>query len=618
MKKLFLFGIFLLTATPGQAQEPDDYPTAGAQNNRSYLNSDAGDFGPPLRLLRTVPLTDVTAATSFIAFEDFYLVGEGGDSTTYRLHDQMTGSVEWTVSISGSGELNYTPAYANDIAIVGGPGASTVKGVRVSTGAEVWSDASVGPATGRHPAMMDDLAIYPGNNKIVAARASDGLVIWNTAATTAQAPVSISGNRVYSLDGGSLRCRSLFDGTLAWSVPGVGGDGSNLIATEKYVFVSNPATGNVQARFAADGTQAWVEVFDFLGSPGIALAYDLLFVFYADFGFLKVAALDPETGQEVWDIVDPSNLLVQQENGASKIFPVVANNVLYFFNPMSNRIRALDAFTGTTLWSILEEDAVHGLIVADGLLHVLTDANVDVYESVSEIYLAHLADGQLLLPGIGSAAASTLFVVNNLSEEIATGTIEFFGDDALPLPLEIEGEAQATASVDFIIPAGESIEFQSIGASDPPTGGWARVTADQSISGTAIFQVSDTATFLFEAGVGDAPATGTARVLAVRLMTPDSSDFSTGLALANPSGETADVEVEFRRREPSATTVSTALVLGPGEHFAAFLEQLFEGEGVIGAEGTLVINSDVPVVITALRTQSGLQMSSYPVGQVRR
>jgi hypothetical protein len=41
---------------------------------------------------------------------------------------------------------------------------------------------------------------------------------------------------------------------------------------------------------------------------------------------------------------------------------------------------------------------------------------------------------------------------------------------------------------------------------------------------------------------------------------------------------------------------------------------MFGAEAELGSEGTLIVSADVPVVVTALRTQSGYQMSSYPVG----
>lgn len=618
MKKLIFPYLLFFVSGIGMAQNVGDYPTAGVDFSRSYLNSDARDFGPPLGLLRTVPLSSVTEAANFIHFENFYLVGHGSNPVNYTLHNEVSGAVQWTNTIAGSGNVNYVPATANDIAILGGPSTATVKAVKVSTGTQLWEDTSVGPAIGRHPVMTDDIAIYSGRGKLVA-RAGTGTVFWSSASTTAQAPIAVHGNRVYSIDGGTLRARALRgDGTVLWSAA-IGGDGSNIIATEKFVFVSDPAAGKVQARRTTDGTQAWSRDFTGIGSPGIAQAYDMVFVFYSEAGSSRVAALNADNGTDIWDMTDPNTQMLQEPaNPDAPRFPVIANNTLYFYNPNSGRIRALDAFSGVSVWSILETGAVHGLLVSNEQLHVLKDASVRVYEPIHQIYLAHLADGDVTVPDFGLVSATTLFVLNNLSDQPATGTLEFLNDDGDELALElIEGNATSVAtSVEFVIPPHESISFQTVGASDPATGGWARATADQPISGNAIFQVSDVDTFLFEAGVADAVAIGRASVLATRFETPGELDFSTGIAAANPLGETANVTVEFRRDDGFSADAS--FTLGPLEHRAQFMEELFQGINTTEVTGTFVITSDIPIVITALRTQSGFQMSSYPVGQVRR
>ena len=57
------------------------------------------------------------------------------------------------------------------------------------------------------------------------------------------------------------------------------------------------------------------------------------------------------------------------------------------------------------------------------------------------------------------------------------------------------------------------------------------------------------------------------------------------------------------------------IFLAAGAQIAQFLQELFPVEVGDDFQGTVVISSDIPVVVTALRTQSGLQMSSIPVGQ---
>jgi hypothetical protein len=134
------------------------------------------------------------------------------------------------------------------------------------------------------------------------------------------------------------------------------------------------------------------------------------------------------------------------------------------------------------------------------------------------------------------------------------------------------------------------------------------------LTATSVFQYSDQQVVLFEAGVGDSPATGAANLFVTRAGKSPASQISTGIALVNPSDEAATVAIQFHRRLPGSATFETEVTIEPGEHLARFVEEFFPDDAGIGAEGYLIIRSDVPIALTALRTQNGFQMSSYPVG----
>ncbi|MFZ0429632.1 MAG: hypothetical protein WAO20_16055, partial [Acidobacteriota bacterium] len=265
----------------------------------------------------------------------------------------------------------------------------------------------------------------------------------------------------------------------------------------------------------------------------------------------------------------------------------------------------LDAFSGNTLWSIdLQE--VAGLSVADDALYVLQPDQVLVYRPANTIYLPQIADGM---------SASTLITLANLSPDVAVGTLDFLDDDGNPVAVGVQGLADPVTSVEFTLQPNGTVKIQTTGESDPLVTGWARATATRPIRGTAVFQVSGSDAVLFEAGVGDAPATGLANLFISRVSPFEGSIFSTGIAVANPLDETASIHLTFRRRLPTAGVFEATLELLPGQHTAQFIQELFSPEEAdIGSEGTLIIESDIPVVITALRTQNGFQMSSYPVG----
>jgi hypothetical protein len=448
------------------------------------------------------------------------------------------------------------------------------------------------------------MAIYHGESAMVAVNATTSQVFWRHDTTTAEAPLAMFGRQVYLLQkAGTLQAidiRSTGTASVLWvSDASVGSDGSSIIATEKYVFISDPVTGTVTALSSADGSLVWTRTFSTFGKPTIALAYDLLFVLYGDGEEVRVGAYNPDSAGLVWDVADSTG----QEGTAE--YGLVANNVIYFYNTATNRIRALDVFSGTLIWSIHQED-VRGLSVSSNLLLVLTATQLDIYDTSNTIYLAQIADGQ---------GAATLIAVNNLTSTATDVTVSFFDEEGNPLSLEVLGEASASATVSRTIPADGSVAIQTLGTSFPLATGWAKAVATEPISGAVVFQYGIEGDVLFEAGVLDSPPTGWGNVLASRFETAAEREFSTGIAIANPLDETANVTITFQRIAPTTLVVNEEIELESMHHEDLFIQELFPDEAVVGSEGTLIITSDIPIVITALRTQDGFQMSSYPVGQ---
>ena len=255
------------------------------------------------------------------------------------------------------------------------------------------------------------------------------------------------------------------------------------------------------------------------------------------------------------------------------------------------------------------------LSLADDSLIVLLATQAEIYRLSNEIFFAHIASGEVQIGG-ASFTQYTLLTLANLTRELAVGTMNFFGDDGAPLPFFVEGLVGATSTIKFEIAPERSVKFQTLqtwGEPESPIKGWARVMCDRPLRGSSIFQlVGSDNLILFEAGVSDSPATGQAKVFVQREGT-----ISTGIALANPLEEEAIVI--FRLLDSTGTEVgSQARLITSEAQLAQFIEELFPASAVDSFEGTLVVSSDIPIVITALRTQSGFQMSSYPVGQVVR
>ncbi len=597
-----------LLGTFTAAQNPGDQPTAGYTNFRSYLNSDAGNFKPPIGLVQTLTLPDQFSAQSLSVFEQYVLVGEGGMPGRYLLMNKATGVQRWNYEIaSASDPLNYSAAFNNDIVLLGGSTTTSVAAVQVSTGDTLWEEDRVGASEGRFPILTNDVALYSGRWGVVAARPSDGMVIWQNPASTdigsvelARAPLSTYGSRVYGIaSAGNLFALNRLTGEAFWSTPAVGSDGSNVIATRKFVYANDRTSGTVTAVRTSNGSVAWSVEFDgTFGRPGIVLAYNQLLVFWASSDETRITALNPQTGETLWEVADSTSTSAE-----TPMFAQVANNAIYFYNPDTERVRVLDVFSGNTIWSI-RATGVRGLAVADRALYVLLPDEIRVYSPSNTIYLAQIADGM---------NASTLVTLANLSPNVAVGTLEFFDDEGNPAMVGVQGLTDPVSSLEFSLQPNGTTRIQTTGLSDPLIKGWARATADKPIRGTAVFQVSGQDSVLFEAGVGDAPATGRANLFVSRV-SPFATTYSTGIAIANPLDEPAVVNLTFRRRLPSTGVFEEQLILQPGEHNAQFIEELFQGDADAGSEGTLIIQSDVPIIVTALRTQNGFQMSSYPVG----
>ena len=304
------------------AQNVGDYRTAGSTNARTYFNSDLGNYKPPLKLFETIDLTGVSDAQSLLAFEDFLLVGEGGTNIEYHVFDRTAGNgLGWTRTFPGNGDLNYVPAYAHDIVLLGGPATTTVKAVRVSDNALLWEDTQIGAPVGRFPVLTDNLALYHGPNRLVARDATTGTEIWRFATTTAEAPISVFGSRVYLLGETSLYALDLLTGAEMWNFPNLSGDNASVIATEKRVFVNDPGNSNFYAINAATGSAEWnnqVADATFATNPALALAYDRLYAFVAQGNpGANIKAYDPDTGNLLWEALDPN----PSSNGVPAVSP---------------------------------------------------------------------------------------------------------------------------------------------------------------------------------------------------------------------------------------------------------------------------------------------------------
>ncbi len=156
---------------------------------------------------------------------------------------------------------------------------------------------------------------------------------WRLITTTAEAPLSVYGERLYFQDlTGNLNSVSTRDGATNWTVFVGGSPNPNIIATEDYVFVNSNSSGTVGALDTETGDLVWGALPGALSeTPAMALAYDLLYVFTSPGGGAGpapagevgggVSALNASDGSEVWSVEDP---------GTGIDYGFVANNLVWY------------------------------------------------------------------------------------------------------------------------------------------------------------------------------------------------------------------------------------------------------------------------------------------------
>ena len=220
------------------------------------------------------------------------------------------------------------------------------------------------------------------------------------------------------------------------------------------------------------------------------------------------------------------------------------------------------------------------------------------------------ADGEL-----GEFRVSTTPVLFNLSDQEATGLIEFFKGDGSDNEVRVGGVAMS--AIPFQIPPGGVFRVDTDGVGELAVG-WARVAMDRPLAGVAIFTIRDGAdTIVAAVGVNSAALRQNFQILA-----DTTGLFDTALALVSPlepeeGGEEEPTVVQITLREGNGLFLaSTQIELLAREHTALFLTQLFpEVEGIDELEGRLEISvSGSADYVAALSLRSALEkLTSVPL-----
>ncbi|PYS35782.1 MAG: hypothetical protein DMG14_26190, partial [Acidobacteria bacterium] len=159
-------------------------------------------------------------------------------------------------------------------------------------------------------------------------------------------------------------------------------------------------------------------------------------------------------------------------------------------------------------------------------------------------------------------------------------------------------------TVPFTIAGGETRKFVST-ASGTLGVGFATITADADVRGTALFSELVNGALFAEAGV---PSANT--VTRQSIFVDTTSGFDTGVAYANANATPAAITFQLLSASGSPVGPPITQTLAGSQHNAIFVSQLFPG--IPAFTGTMQIISDAPLAAVALRFASSGVFTTLP------
>lgn len=226
----------------------------------------------------------------------------------------------------------------------------------------------------------------------------------------------------------------------------------------------------------------------------------------------------------------------------------------------------------------------------------------------TEIFLTHLADGGTLYFAQfanGDGAVSDLLLTGSSAVTTATATVTFRGSDGATLSPNVTvvgGQAQPG-------PGGEGLVVEvpplglvriSTDGTGPLTAGSVTVDFDSPLGGTIRFTLTPFGT----AGVGES------RLVRGFISPVRRTAINTGVAIFNPQDRQIGLTMRLRNlagEEIPGGLRSTAL--GPHEHLAQFINEIFPNANLENFEGTLTVETSS---LNALIAATALELGSQP------
>jgi hypothetical protein len=209
---------------------------------------------------------------------------------------------------------------------------------------------------------------------------------------------------------------------------------------------------------------------------------------------------------------------------------------------------------------------------------------------------------------VGAGWRTTIFL-SNATASPASATVTFTANDGSPfksnwLDENLMNVTKGGAAFYVQLNSGESRKFVSVD-DHPLVAGYATVTANASVLGTAMFSLLDGGgNITAEAGVPMAIPLGKQAVFV-----DTTNGFRTGVAVANPNS--GELEVHFELLTDSGQLLNSTVQTIPGfAHISLFTDQLFPGEPAM--VGRLQYWCTNPMVSVALRFSPSSEFTTMP------
>lgn len=181
---------------------------------------------------------------------------------------------------------------------------------------------------------------------------------------------------------------------------------------------------------------------------------------------------------------------------------------------------------------------------------------------------------QLILSQIvdGGGNPTQILLMNPSSASQSVGKVELFDDSGTPLALDFGAASGPQSTLAFAIAPDGMVKFATTGIGALRVGyAMVTVSAGPLPVGNGVFQFNQASGLVSQAGVPDSPQTTAARMYVEVASTPLSRN--TGIAMVNRNATASVLTLTLDGLDGSSR--SATLTLGPNEHAAKFITELF-------------------------------------------